>query len=139
MPELHESAEAMQIAIPGRCEFAGHLVETSVVKASAEKLLTLKGRDSFTECFDLDRLKPPLTVRFRRDGDRFIPFGSMAEKKIGKFLTDQRVPRKTRQGTLIVEDAGNIIWLWPVRMSNSAKITEETKNLIQMRITPPGQ
>ncbi|MHC4636046.1 MAG: tRNA lysidine(34) synthetase TilS [Planctomycetota bacterium] len=133
-PDETESAE---ITIPGSTTFAGCLIEASIIEASAAKPLKLKTENSFTEHFDLDKLALPLTIRFRKPGDRFIPFGSTKEKKIGKFLTDQRIPQSIREKVLVVEDAEKIIWLCPIRMSEQAKITEKTQKILSLRITIP--
>lgn len=130
-----DGTESAKITIPCSIEFAGCLIEASIIEVSAVKPLKLETENSFTEHFDLDKLELPLTIRFRRPGDRFIPFGSTTEKKVGKFLTDQRIPRKIRENSLIVEDAEKIIWLWPVRMSEQAKITEDTRKILRLRIT----
>jgi hypothetical protein len=35
---------------------------------------------------------------------------------------------------LIVADAGEIIWLWPMRISGQAKITGQTRKIVQKQI-----
>lgn len=92
-------------------------------------------KENFAEWFDLDRIKLPLVVRFRRKGDRFSPLGLAAEKKVGKFLTDAKVPQQTRKKTLVVADSEKIIWVWPIRISEQAKVTAGTKKVLQLRIT----
>jgi tRNA(Ile)-lysidine synthase len=87
------------------------------------------------EWLDFDRMKLPLKVRFRKTGDRFWPLGLAAEKKIGKFLTGEKIPQKTRRKLLVVEDAEKIIWLCPVRLSESSKITGNTKNILQLKVS----
>ena len=64
----------------------------------------------------------------------FIPLGMAKEKKIGKFLTDARVPEEIRKQALIVADTEKIIWLWPIRMSEQAKITTETQRILELKI-----
>jgi len=57
------------------------------------------------------------------------------EKKVGKFLTAARLPQQVRQKLLIVADSEKIIWLWPIRMSQQAKVTGETRKILQLKIT----
>jgi tRNA(Ile)-lysidine synthase len=76
-----------------------------------------------------------LFIRFRKAGDRFAPLGLDQEKKVGKFLTAARVPQQLRQKLLVVADSEKIIWLWPVRTSQQAKVTGATRKILQLRIT----
>jgi tRNA(Ile)-lysidine synthase len=96
------------------------------------------GKTGFVEWFDWEKIKPPLIVRMRKDGDRFIPLGLVEEKKVGRFLIDQRVPQRIRKKVLVVADSEKIIWLWPIRMCGQAKITEKTKKILRLQITDAG-
>ena len=87
------------------------------------------------EWFDLDKIIQPLTIRFRQTGDRFVPFGMDGEKKVGKFLTTSKVPHDVRQKILVITDAEKIIWLFPVRISEQTKVTDNTKTILQLCVT----
>jgi len=132
---------SVTLEVPGRVEFAGHVIEATILSADSADLEQFAAdKEGFIERFDLGKLKSPLLLRRRKAGDRFIPLGMTGEKKLGKFLTDRRIGRSAREGVLVVEDNEKIIWLWPVRMSEQAKITPETKKILQLRIiAPPGQ
>jgi tRNA(Ile)-lysidine synthase len=87
------------------------------------------------EWFDLDKTKPPLFVRFRQAGDRFIPLGQSEAKKLGKFLTAQQIQHEIRREVLIVADIEKIIWVWPIRICEQSKITSQTRKILQLQIT----
>ena len=132
------NAEPVIVKIPGKTQFGQYLIEAEVLESDEYKYLApqfIAGSSfRFVECFDLDKIKPPLVVRFRQPGDRLVPLGQKGEKKIGKFLTAQKVPHKIRQKILIVTDNEKILWLWPVRMSEQAKITNETSKILRLEI-----
>ena len=122
--------------IPGQTKFGKFLVDAIVLaknEVDFEKFKAAK-TDSI-EWFDLEKIKPPLIVRRRRTGDRFIPLGQSEEKKLGKFLTAQRIPHGIRRDVLVVTDAEKIIWVWPVRISEPAGITGKTRKILQLQIT----
>jgi len=137
--------ETTELKIPGQTKFADYLIEATILDAGYSMLDTRRKRKSrienqkskieLVEQFDLDKIKPPLTVRHRRNGDRFVPLGLPEEKKVGKFLTAAKVPEEIRQKTLIVTDSEKILWVWPVRISEQAKITNYTKKILQLHIT----
>ena len=128
------------INIPGRTRFEQYSIEAIIFDAKKCDFGKFKTEKSaFIEWFDLDKLKLPLAVRFRRIGDRFIPLGLAAEKKVGKFLTGLKLPHQSRGETLVVADAEKIIWLWPIRISELAKITSQTRKIVQVQITITSQ
>lgn len=147
--ELLESAE---LKIPGRTGFGKFLIEAAIFDAGCStvrcpvemldarrrKKSRIENRESgieFVERFDLDKVKFPLSVRFRRRGDRFQPLGLPAEKKIGKFLTTAKVSQGIRNKILVVSDSKKIIWVWPIRISERAKVTHQTQKTLQLQIT----
>jgi tRNA(Ile)-lysidine synthase len=128
--------ESVRLQIPGQTRFGRYLIETETFETeSAEFEEFVAEKTSCVEWFDLEKLKLPLVVRFRQAGDRFVPLGLAREKKLGKFLTAQRVPHHVRRKALIISDSENIIWVWPIRISEQAKITEETRKILQLQIT----
>jgi tRNA(Ile)-lysidine synthase len=127
--------KSIEINVPGRTEFGDYLIEASILDAAdcnVEKFKTEKTQ--FVEWFDLDKLKMPLAVRFRKTGDRFQPLGSAGKKKVGKFLTAARVSQELRQKILIIADSERIIWVWPIRINDQARITSETQKILQLQI-----
>jgi len=121
---------------PGQTRFDKYLIETAIFEAEEDEFEKFKtGKNNFIERFDSDKIKPPLIVRFRRAGDRFVPLGLGEEKKVGKFLTTARVPQELRQKLLIVADSERIIWVWPIRVSEQAKVTGGTRKILQLQIT----
>ncbi len=125
----------IELKIPGQSRFTNFLVEASIVHSKMPAGRFKAGKTAFVEFFDLDKLQLPLDIRPRRQGQRFVPFGQSQEKKIGKFLTAQRVPQSIRKKTLIVADTEKIIWVWPIRIGEQARITEKTENMLRLQIT----
>jgi tRNA(Ile)-lysidine synthase len=129
-------SKSKKVKVPSQTKFGGYLIEAAVLetdKANVERFKVEK--NEFVEWFDLDKVKPPLAVRSRETGDRFWPLGLTREKRVGKFLTAVKVPQEVRKKVLIVADAEKIIWVWPIRISEQAKVTSETRKILQLRIT----
>ncbi len=139
--------KAIKLNIPGKTKFGHYLIEATILDApitsyqSFDKLKMVSKVEPLpitnykpVEKFDLDKVKLPLFVRPREAGDRFVPLGLSGEKKVGKFLTAAKVPQEIREKMFIVADSEKIIWLWPIRISEQAKITSETKKILQLQI-----
>jgi tRNA(Ile)-lysidine synthase len=114
-------------------------IENRPAALGSDQTRLRRARIQFVEKFDLGRVKLPLVVRFRGAGDRFMPLGLRAEKKVGKFLTAAQVPQQVRQKLLIIADSEKIIWVWPIRISEQAKITGETRQILRLQIQEEKQ
>ncbi|MHC4395048.1 MAG: tRNA lysidine(34) synthetase TilS [Planctomycetota bacterium] len=133
-----QTAESIKAEVPGQTRFGDYLIEAAVFKAQLGGGDFKAGKTGFVEWFDLDKLKPPIEVRFRRTGERFWPLGLAEEKKVGKFLTASKVPQRIRKKLLIVADREKIIWVWPIRMSEPAKVDNTTRRILRLQITDAG-
>jgi tRNA(Ile)-lysidine synthase len=131
-----QTQKSIELTIPGKTKFAEFNIEAAIIDFSTAHFEKFKKtKDSFIEWFDLDKLSPPLTVRTREPGDRFIPLGLKKEKKLGQFLTDARIPHNIRSNMLVISDMDKIVWVWPVRISSCAAITNHSRQILQLLIT----
>jgi tRNA(Ile)-lysidine synthase len=129
-------SKSIKLEVPGRTRFARYLIEAAIFEAEGREFEKFKAqKTNFVEWFDLDNVKLPLVVRSREDGDRFVPLGLREEKKVGKFLTAAKVPKQIRKKVFIVADAEKIIWVWPIRIGEQAKVASGTRKILQLRIT----
>jgi tRNA(Ile)-lysidine synthase len=136
-PTAEHIDEPVRLKVPGKTRFGNCVIEATVFEtngAGIEKFRTEKNKSA--ERFDFDKLKYPLVIRYRKAGDRFQPLGLAGEKKVGKFVTAAKVSQHLRQKMLVIADSEKIIWLWPVRISEKAKITSETQRILQLQILP---
>jgi tRNA(Ile)-lysidine synthase len=61
--------------------------------------------------FDLDAVRVPLEIRFRRPGDSFRPLGGRGSKKLKDFFIDKKVPRFLRDRMPLLLSDGKIMWV----------------------------
>ncbi len=80
-------------------------------------------------CLDLEKLKFPLTVRSRREGDRYQPFGSPGRKKLKEIMRAKRIPVCERNKRPVFLSAGEIAWIYGLPISDKFKIVPETKDV----------
>ncbi|MFA5498266.1 MAG: tRNA lysidine(34) synthetase TilS [Candidatus Cloacimonadia bacterium] len=83
---------------------------------------------------DLDKIKFPVTVSFRKPGDRFIPLGMTGLKKLKDFFIDEKVNKFDRDKIFIFRDAEKIIWIGEHRIDERVKIDESTQNVLRLKI-----
>ena len=141
-------SQSASLEVPGQTRFGNRLITATILESRHSNANGFRmdsclrrndtGRQNkFVEKFDYDKVILPLVARFREAGDKFWPLGLAGAKKVGKFLTTAHVPQHIRSKALIVADSEKIIWVWPIRISEQAKITDETKKILELRITGP--
>ncbi len=130
-----KASKSIELEVPGRTRFGRYSIEAAIFEAEGREFKKFKARKTNSvEWFDSDSVKLPLVVRCRERGDRFVPLGLREEKKVGKFLTAARTPQEMREKTLIIADAEKIIWVWPVRICEQAKVTSGTRKILQLQV-----
>jgi tRNA(Ile)-lysidine synthase len=88
--------------------------------------------DGFTAQFDFNRTGDTLSVRPRKTADRFQPLGMDAEKKVGEFMIDVKIPRAWRDRVPVVCSPGQIVWLAGWRIDDRVKVTAGTKKVLKL-------
>jgi len=120
----------------GRARFGQFVIESRLFDADGADLEAFRRcKSPMVEWFDADAVGQSLVVRQRMPGDRFIPLGCVAAKNVGKFLTDQKVTADVRRRVLVFEAQGGILWVCPVRMSQTAKVTGRTRQILEVRVS----
>ncbi len=85
--------------------------------------------------FDYEQVTPPLTLRCRKNGDKFQPYGMQGRKKIKDFFIDMKLPMDTRNRMpLLVDKKGNILWVIGLRINEQVKITNKTQKVLVVSV-----
>ncbi len=126
-----------EIKVPGETELVDMncRVKTEIREIKDGFLEEFKrNKTNYEEVVDFDKICMPLTVRARRQGDRFWPLGSQGVKKIKDFFIDNKVPVMERDTVPIVTMNGQPIWLVGFRIDDRIRVSEETTNLLMMKL-----
>jgi tRNA(Ile)-lysidine synthase len=84
--------------------------------------------------FDLDKIKLPLVLRNRRNGDWFQPLGMQGRQKLKSFFIDHKITRKRRNEVILLADQESVIWIENMHLSDRVKLTPQTKNILEIEI-----
>lgn len=98
----------------------------------------LDQRPSFTEYIDASKVRFPLTVRARRDGDRFTPLGMQNQKKLQDYFTDRKVSRTKRARIPLLCDADGIVWVVGHAIDERVRVTEDTRQMMRLSAETSG-
>ena len=117
----------------------GMMVQSELMEAGTRRFSAIiAGKESTEDFLDYDCLKPPLTLRFPRPGDKMRALGAPGTRKVYDILADLHVPQRRRPRTLILTAAGVPVWLAEYRIAHTARITSATRRALRLRIADCG-
>ncbi|MDD2230745.1 MAG: tRNA lysidine(34) synthetase TilS [Candidatus Cloacimonetes bacterium] len=106
------------------------------------KYLRVEPKDYFVDggtyhiLIDADKVKYPFKIRFRKPGDRFIPFGMKHFKRIKEFFIDGKVPKYDRELVPIMDDGEKLFWIVGHRVDERVRFDENTTHYLQIIAEP---
>ena len=115
------------ISLDEEINFNGKIIKATLVNSMGEKNKNIA-------YFSFDKLKFPLKLRYRKNGDTFKPLGFNHNKKLKDFFIDQKIDRNLRDQIPIILSADKIIWLVGFRQSEEFKVDKEDKNIIKIEV-----
>ena len=88
------------------------------------KSVVLKFPDatSTTVYADLSKIKFPLVLRNRQDGDIINPFGMSGTMKLKKYLNAKGISKHKRDELLVLADEKEVLWVVGVGISNKIAV-----------------
>ncbi len=108
-------------------EFNGLIINARLTNDKLKK-------DKFTAYFDYDKLNFPLTIRYRKNGDRIKPYGMNHNKKLKDFFIDEKIDRDLRDRIPLILSDDEIIWIVGHRVSNDFSVDNNTKNILKIEV-----
>lgn len=136
-PDLAEEDIIELLEIPGEVVWGDFLLKAEILQQS-EKWREERGNKKLCFC-DLKKVKGPLTIRKRRAGDSFYPFGLQGSKKVKDFFIDEKIPVTERDKIpLVLDKEGNIIWVAGYRPDGRFKVEGDTEEILRIEIDYMG-
>jgi len=84
---------------------------------------------------DLDKLKRPLFLRRRKEGDKFQPLGMRGRKKVKDFFIDLKIPREERDKIPLLISKDRIAWIVGYRLDENFKVTRNTRRILRIKVS----
>lgn len=136
--ETLETIQPLTLKVPGEtvAKVYGLRIKTSFLKPikSPKKScpVAFSKAEGMEELFDYDKLKHPLSLRFRAPGDKFRPLGMKGSMSLKKFFINYKVTREMRQRIPLITCGNEIIWAVGYRMGEDVKITNRTEKILKI-------
>lgn len=81
---------------------------------------------------DFNQLEFPLTLRKKKAGDVFHPFGMKGKKKLSKYFKDEKFSIFQKENTWLLCSGNKIVWVINHRMDSRFKVEAETKEIVRI-------
>ncbi len=89
----------------------------------------------YTKWFDYDKIIKCFMLRTRMQDDFLTINTSESKKTLKEYMVNEKIPRNERDKKLVVADGNHIAWVIGYRISQTYKVTAETKKIIKIEIT----
>jgi len=100
----------------------------------ASRLGTLEGDDRGEARLDAGKLRLPLTVRSRLDGDRYRPLGAPGRARLKEVFRARGVVPAERDRHPVFVSGESIVWVLGLPVSEDFKVSEATSSVIRIRV-----
>ena len=91
--------------------------------------------NTYTKWFDYDKIKDTLYIRTRNSGDYLTIRGADGKpirKTVKDYMITEKIPREAREEFPLLAQGKEILWIPGYRISESYKVDEGTKRILQV-------
>ncbi|MBW6492271.1 MAG: tRNA lysidine(34) synthetase TilS [Lentimicrobium sp.] len=83
---------------------------------------------------DASKIIWPLKLRKWKDGDTFIPFGMINNKKLSDFFIDNKFSIIEKENAWLLISGNEVVWLIGHRIGNPFRVTPDTETILRIEV-----
>jgi len=92
-------------------------------------------KNTYTKCFDYDKIKGSFQIRTRQAGDYLIVDSDGHKKRLKEYFINEKIPSDKRDGLLLLTQDEKVLWVIGGRISADAKVDGNTKRILRVQIS----
>lgn len=100
---------------------------------SYEKSINIP-QNQYTKWLDYDKIKKPLEIRTRKEGDYLTFNTAFSKKTIQNYMVEEKIPKNERNELLLLGEDHHILWVFGYRISTYYKLSDTTRYVLEVRI-----
>ncbi|MEW5938678.1 MAG: tRNA lysidine(34) synthetase TilS [Chloroflexota bacterium] len=141
-PQMPEEVEMVSLGLPGEMELPGGwrlACEKWNIPALAWEQMKLN-EDPFQVWLDAEKLKGDLSLRVRREGDRYEPLGMGGHtQKLSDLFTNEKVPQRARDRWPLLCAGEEIAWVPGFQPADPFRLTKSSRQIVYFNLVAPGK
>jgi tRNA(Ile)-lysidine synthase len=99
-----------------------------------------ENEDPFQAWLDADSLQGGLSLRIRREGDRFEPLGMDGHsQKVSDFFTNVKLPQRARDRWPLLCAGGTIAWIPGYQPAHAYRLLKTSRCILYFTLTSPAK
>ncbi len=139
-PQLSEGKDSFPLDLPGQVMLSGGWKFTGEkwnIPALAREQMQ-ENEDSFQAWLDAEKLDGGLSLRVRREGDRFEPLGLDGHtQKLSDFFTNVKLPQRARDRWPLLCAGDQIVWIPGYQPAHVARLTKTSRQILYFSLVSP--
>lgn len=84
--------------------------------------------------FDYDKINKDITIRNRREGDKFSPLGMNGSKKLKDLFIDLKINKKERDEINLICFGDEIAWVVGYKISDKFKVSNDSNKILKIEV-----
>lgn len=89
-------------------------------------------QNQYTKSLDYDKINAIVRIRNRKEGDFLTVNKAFETKKLKDYFINEKIPASIRDRIPVLAVDSSIIWVVGYRISENVKVTENTKNILEI-------
>ena len=92
-------------------------------------------KNTYTKCFDYDKIKGSFQIRTRQAGDYLIVDNDGHKKRLKEYFINEKIPSDKRDTMMLLAQDDKVIWVIGGRISADTKVDGNTKRILKVQIS----
>ena len=92
-------------------------------------------KNTYTKCFDYDKIKDSFQIRTRMEGDYLIIDQNLHKKRLKEYFINEKIPAEHRDKMLLLTEGAKVLWVIGGRISADVKVSNQTTKILKVQIT----
>lgn len=92
-------------------------------------------KNTYTKCFDYDKIKGSFQIRTRQSGDYLIVDEDGHRKRLKEYFINEKIPSDKRDEMLLLTQEDKVLWVIGGRISADTKVSKDTKRILKVQMT----